>query len=476
MTKRPKFCRSCGAPIGPDAKFCTGCGRQVGPLPDSAESGGSPKTEKILPRHRAAGGPGESPRTGQPSADTGPTATNPRDFASAVAGGISRPGIAVALITGAVALAASIVVGVLLAFTLGGNENSISGFPLIVADGSFNEVLMATAATTMARIRIYGGSTGAILPGVFALAPAGGAAAAAWWQADRTRDTNPLTRLAWGSAGAIPLAFGMLIISLLVGGTEEFEGFSAVQVVLLALLWGALGGFLGTLLAIRPIDVRNLEGPGSWGDSLYTGLRALRAPAVSLGSVLAILGGAGTLAWIYSSITRYTFEARLAPRVADSVLLSLNYAVNGAGIGMFAAFNPSPSMALPPDRLAPDELFYFLYGDDRQARIFDYQDIYPTWLFGLAVLVFCGVPIVAALYSGFSSARAVAADSFPRAAGVGALTGVLWAALLAVASVVFAVKTDIKTVFGLVLLVGALAGSLGGLLFVQLQATQSKQE
>jgi hypothetical protein len=399
----------------------------------------------------------------QPSASAGAAhraeqvAPDARDFAAALSGGLSTPGVSLALITGGVALAVALVVGLILGVALGGSEQSYVGEIIGIGDGKLKQILIATAGTTMARIGTRGYSF--VLPAVLILAPAGGAALGAWWQADRTREMTSLTRIGWGAAGSVPLAAGMAIISLVASGGYDFDGFNVGGVILLSLLWGGLGGAIGTLIAIGPMDSISLP------DHLRSALRLVRTPLISLAGVGIVLGLLGSISWAYAYLAGKVFAAGgQLTHIVDSILFGGNYAINGADIGMFAGFYPSVSMALPPtgDKW---EAVDIALASGQSERIFAYNDVYPVWIFIPVLIIFVGLPILAGLYSGYSIARQEEAASSATAAGLGAITGIVWTVVLTIASSIFAVHTNGGSVFGLVLLVGAAAGAGGGLVY-----------
>lgn len=469
MSNKEQFCGSCGTELSSGAKFCRGCGASV-----RIDSGADPETGSITEAAGAAavtsdpppaGGHGDKPPPGAGAA-AGATrraeqvVPDARQFASAIGQGLNTPGVSLALVTGGVALGVSLVIGAVFALTLGGSNDSLVGAPLTVADGGLKEIFMATVGTTMARMRLAEYAAW-VLPSVFVIAPVGGAALGAWWQAERTQGMKSLPRIAWGAAGGVPLAIGMVIIGLLSAGGDQWLGYNVAGVFLLSLLWGALGGACGTLLAIRPLE------PTALPDRLTVAAGLMRAPLVSLAAVLTVAGFFGTAGWIYSTIAKSFSETqKTLPGIVDSILLSGNYAITGADAGMFAAFHPSASMALPPSRdllvSAPRE--FFLAGGS-PIRIFDYNEFYAVWLLIPTLIIFVGVPLIAAVYSGYSTARSAGSRSPAAAAAFGAITGVVWTIILTIASAIFSVGVVGGSVFGLVLLVGVVCGALGGFLF-----------
>ena len=101
-------------------------------------------------------------------------------------------------------------------------------------------------------------------------------------------------------------------------------------------------------------------------------------------------------------------------------------------------------------------------------RLFDYRDGVSAIVFLLMLVLLVGLPLCGALLAGFTVARERAASTPLLAAAWGALVGPVWAITLALIS---ALLQDTlfghaqgESVFGIVLVLGALVGALGGYL------------
>jgi len=104
----------------------------------------------------------------------------------------------------------------------------------------------------------------------------------------------------------------------------------------------------------------------------------------------------------------------------------------------------------------------------------------PTWAFVLWIVIILPIPILLALYAGFSMARTAGARDPAQGALWGAGAGPIWAIAVVILNAL-AKGTDLFTVFGhaagdsvfgWTLLIGAVSGSLGGLLATRSQAAQ----
>ena len=100
-------------------------------------------------------------------------------------------------------------------------------------------------------------------------------------------------------------------------------------------------------------------------------------------------------------------------------------------------------------------------------RLFDYRDGASAIVFLLMLVLLVGLPLCGALFAGFTVARERAAATPVLAAAWGALVGPVWAIALALLN---ALLQDTlfghaqgESVFGIVLVLGALVGALGGL-------------
>ena len=112
-------------------------------------------------------------------------------------------------------------------------------------------------------------------------------------------------------------------------------------------------------------------------------------------------------------------------------------------------------------------------GRNGTFRVFAYDDALPGYVLLPALLLLMGLITLAAVYAGFSAARAVNAGSLGTGAAWGAITGPAWAIALAILVVlaggIFHGDADDASVFGLFLVGGAVLGAAGGALALSAQ-------
>ena len=148
----------------------------------------------------------------------------------------------------------------------------------------------------------------------------------------------------------------------------------------------------------------------------------------------------------------------------ENVLFVPDLGVDIAGLAVLAQFENS---VLPVDDDEQDDLAAGL--DGGRGRIFDYNAALPIFVFLPELLVLMGTMLVTALYGGFATARRALAGTQVLAAAWGALTGIVWAAaLVLLRALAYGQSTTGASVFANALLIGTLAGAVGG--FIALPA------
>lgn len=362
--------------------------------------------------------------------------------------------------------------------------------------GTLSEAFTQTAAFTLAGIKT-GDLVLRVTPAIFGLLMLGTCAVSVALLSPRTRTAglSVRTRILWGAATGIPLAFMFLIIALSAGETETSAGalggdtfqVEAGSTFLLALMWGVLGGGLGSLWAMRREgSIGDLAVP-AWARE---GGRTLVASLKPLGLLLALCVVIGTAVWtvqtfrdtgdIRSGTDRTTLGATV-----DNVLYAADHGVHFAELGAVTEFhNPSfdvvglPAPVTKVSDVVGEQDFSNL--DPRSSitpsggfRLFDYSDAIPVAVFipslGLIVIV-----ALFALYAGFATARSRGTRNLGAGAAWGASTGPIWAvtmvALNALVQKDFVGKANGDSVFVTFLVGGAVLGALGGLLAAQSQA------
>jgi hypothetical protein len=190
-----------------------------------------------------------------------------------------------------------------------------------------------------------------------------------------------------------------------------------------------------------------------------------------LGLALLVTTVIGTAIWIVDvAADGDTRGSRSLPiALVDTALYAVDHGVHSFELGTLAAFERRSlepavlSLPLPADD--PEEI---LGTSAEPFRLFAYRDGTSAIVFLLMLVVLIGIPVAAALFAGFAVARERAASSPVLGAAWGALVGPVWAIVLAIVN---ALLQDTlfghaqgESVFGIVLVLGALIGALGGFL------------
>lgn len=496
------FCGACGTAMPTTAKFCPSCGTaqqsyahpgqpagavagqagaadpQPPPPPPGGQSppGGQPARGALRGQQAPYQDAAEAARRTTHGAARRVEAMQPGagELAAQLGRQLSTPGIVVGAFSGLVAFGVCVVAGLLLAI-LTPDESRIGA--LSADTDLLGETLRLAVGSTMAR---FGNEafSGTVVPTLLLLVPLGASAVMAYLLAGRTRGMAPWARLLWPLSAGVVLALPMLILALVAGideGTSsmlEDASFKAGTVLFYSLLWGALGAFTGTYFALRrtePQSIQDVLPPiGTWG------LRAVTVPLRTLGLLLIVTGLVGLVVWEVQTLRdepQATAGADVAVALVENVLLSGDFAVTYAALGLFAE---STFGAVPVDVSEVDfsggNTGEFSETDDVSdsvgtARIFAYSDALEPYVFVPLLVVLIGLPIIAALYAGFATARAMATPSAAVGAGWGALVGIVWALALVIVRAIgdIGVVTG-ETLFVGTLLVGTVAGALGGLL------------
>jgi hypothetical protein len=489
------FCGECGTAMPSTGRFCPSCGAaqqsytaseqpaapdggaepfrqgpQQGPPPPAGGHHQAPPgawgAQQHAPHHdaaaaarRAAQGAARRVETVQPGAG---------ELAAQLGQQLSTPGVVVAGLSGLVALAACLVVG--LVFAIMTPDDSIIGSFSADTD-VLGETLRLAVGTTMARFG-EGGFTTTVMPVLMLLVPLGASAVAAYLLTARTAGLSVWARLLWPMGTGPVIAVPMLILALVADADEA--SFSAGSVLLYSLLWGALGGFAGTFVALRRSSPQMLQ--GLVPPALSWGLRSVTVPLRTLGLLLAVTGAIGLAMWEVQSLRDEPFATggRDIPNAfVENVLFVGEFAVVFAGLGTFSEVT---SGALPVDTSEvdfsasePDELSdaedFAPTSEAEAVRLFAYSDALAPFVFIPMLIALIALPIIAALYAGFATARSMATPSQAASAGWGAVVGIVWALALVVIRAIGNVDVLVgDSLFGGVLLVGTAAGAIGGLL------------
>jgi hypothetical protein len=327
----------------------------------------------------------------------------------------------------------------------------------------FEETVRLTVATTLARFG--SGDFGyVLLPLLFVAAPLGGAAYGAFRNATRTAALPPLQRLAAGAATGLPLAALMLVVSTF--GSQDDFGFATGSVILYSVLWGGIGGTAGAAIALGPEGRRALAAAVPARVDRY--LKLTWAGLKPLGLLLAVTGAVAVAAWTIQTAREHTVDSgyRAMPTaLVENVLFAGDLAISTTALGSLAQFEPLGedaslrSLPLPLRDLSEFE------GFGERWRIFAYGNNYPAYAFVFVLILLIGLPIALAAYGGFSIAVAAGARTPAAAAAHGALVGAVWAVTLTLLRAITALRPIVgDSLFTSVLIGGAVAGALGGLL------------
>jgi hypothetical protein len=493
-------CERCGQPIDAEARFCQHCGAaQVG-ASSEPEPPLRPGSLWVRQREPASSEPQHDFRRHAPER-VEQAAPGAGDLAHQVGSQFASPGVAAA------GLAALLTAGLLLATGMLLSVLPAKGSLFLFEQGSFvDKTLLYVATLSSAPLHVSapreltGPQSIQIMPMIFVLLPLGGMAAFTASQQRRLAQLGTWRRLAFGAAGAIPLAALVLVAAL--AGRISTEGLSvkasAGAAFLLTLLWGAIGGLAGAWWTLDG------EGRGAVSDVVppraRPGLRAASATLRPLAIALALTTVIGTGIVVVQTLRdvdglkggRSTFAA-----MVEDALYAPEHGLHVFQLGSFVqfktAFHDSRGVPIPVEKI--DELLgprtepttdfnnpLEITFREPTVRLFDYGDAIPTGVFVLALLVFVAIPVLFALYAGFCAARAVAAATPMQAAAAGALTGPAWAITLLTLNGV-ANKTrgyalwgfgDGASTFGFALLIGATLGAVGGLLAIQATPLPSK--
>ncbi len=497
-----RTCPECGAALPPAARFCPTCGaRQAtagparatpvdpgdalwsAPAPTEVPRPGRATTEEEQVRARGAEPPRrDGSRPGRatteerqvraPGAELPPERVRDPGVArpGELAARLTAPGVARPVLVAALALAATFLVALLVAAIFPDEESVIGS----LGDGAG----LVTEALRLTVAFLQVGSSGEPAPGVgFALratpllllaVPVGACALAA------RRLIGP-AGAARGATVGVPFALLALVPALAAGELAPGAG----ATLLAGLVWGALGGALGTRRGRLP--------------------RPARAVLAPLAAALAFTGVLGAAFWAVQG-ARDAGDlvgpgGSTALTIAETTLFAGEHAVHlaqlGTGVEFATQANPISRLdasdtgertsTLP---LAVDDPDVLIGRAGETFRVFDLRDALPAAVFapGLIVLVL-GLGAVA-LYAGFVLARAMRPPSQPLAGAWGAATGSVWAVALTALSALAADRLTLDgagapvtigllgapqgaSTFWSVLLFGTVLGALGGILAKQ---------
>lgn len=314
-------------------------------------------------------------------------------------------------------------------------------------------------------------------PALLLTVPVGSCAIAAAAAASRTRGMPGWQRTLWGAAVGLPFALMVLVFVLLAGSDDDFLP-STRSTVGAGLLWGALGGAAGAALVARgarrtgaPVRA---EAPGPEGFSVPWALGGaaadvLRRALRPLAALLAVAAVIGTGLWVVRtlSVPESLAEDRSTTVAAlESAMYAVEHGVHLAELGLFVEFEP-PAVDLeflgfPVPPADPEDVAASL----ERYRITAYRAALPGYLFVGLLVTAVGLPLVFAPLAGFDVARGRSTPSRWLGAAWGAVAGPAWALVMTlldglIDKPVFGQPVP-GSVFATFLLAGTLLGALGG--------------
>ncbi|HEY5318326.1 MAG TPA: zinc ribbon domain-containing protein [Solirubrobacteraceae bacterium] len=465
------FCEACGQPVTAQARFCGHCGTQVGPGTTSGlwADAGDPPAARASASTAAGEGASAAP-AGAPAAAAGSPpkararveelAPGAAELASQLATQLRAPAAASALIAGASAAVGVFVIGVVVA--LGFTDQSLIG--LVdngkgVVTGGFAQMLNFVQTG-------YSGGSGKVGPALFLAFPIGACAVAAALQARRTRALAPPVRLAAGAGTGLVFGLLMLIPALAVGQLDGDRP-KIVGAVLLGILWGGIGGLLGTRYAIR----RDMD------EGALAMLMPARARSVAemilvaarpLAIALAVMALSGGLVWAVQALrwSGVRSDRSTLSAAVDGAAFAVEHGVHWTELGALVEFRPvaASEVGYP----VPANLRGLETNGSGQYRLFGFSGALPAYVFIPLMIWLIGIPLLLALYAGFALARQRGAVAPHLGAAWGALVGPIWAVgMVAVNALVAKYEFGLAqgdSVLGMFLLDGIVIGAIGGFL------------
>lgn len=479
------FCESCGKSVAADATFCEHCGAALGGTPDSAAV---PSQQPSSPAAGAApapaGGPVSPGFTPQQAAERLEALTpGATELASQLAEQIKTPAVATALAAGALAAAGVFAVGVVLALVL--SDQSLLG-AVDIGKG----VITAGFAQMLNFLQVgYSDRVGKLGPALFLVFPIGACALAAASQAKRTHGLTPATRLASGAGVGLVFGLLMLIPALAAGGLGGGQSGidpDVLSAVLLGILWGAVGGLLGTYYVVRgelqpgfldkllPVTARDVS------QTIFVALRPLAL-------ALAVATVAGTLAWTAETLLKSDLREGHSTLVAtvDHAAYAVEHGVHWTELGGLAEFRTedegtpvsgeiSTPIGAPVPVADPSEI---KTDDQGQYRVFGFNKAMPAYTFIPLLIFLIGMVLLLALNAGFAVARLRQPRTQWIGAAWGCLVGPIWATSMVIVNALVAKdffgRAVGDSVFGSFLLGGLVVGAVGGLLSTQSPRAQT---
>ncbi len=466
------YCGECGAQIAATAKFCGECGTEQA----ASVQPGAPTTQPTPPApavatsdaSRQTGAPppassGAPPPQAIPAAErVEQVAPGAAELAAELGARLQTPGARAALIVGGAALIAVVAAGFLLALL----PESIRIGAVNPDTGYVSEALRLATGTTLGSLAVEDSDFSfQLLPLIGGLIPAGAAFVAARFVAPSLSGMRERDAVLWSASGAMLFALGASVLALVSTSNIESElgtaaRFNGLSVVFGALVLSGTGAALGALLGGRSaVPDRKRE---TLPPRVATGVRMLSGPLRGLAVLIVVMTVIAATSDIVAAIDgqRSMGDNSLVATLVDTVVYSLDSGVNHAPLAAFSEFQSEPALSLPKGEDVASAL-----DDKGHGRIFALTDGFPPLWFIPLLVVSIAAFLLVALYSGFASARRMAAPTQMIAVGYGAVTGIVWALGLVILRAASIAENMIgSSVFASVLLVATAAGALGGVL------------
>jgi len=306
-------------------------------------------------------------------------------------------------------------------------------------------------------------------PAILVLVPVGACAVAASSQASGSEGLSRPARLALGAATGIPFGLLMVIVALAAGTSGDIEP-SVGGAFGYGLLWGGLGGLLGTLRVVdrgvgaSGMPARRGDGAASRG-RVRAGLVVAGAALKPLGVLLLVSTVIGlSLVLVQTAAGAVLANRPLAIAFVENALYLLEHGLHFAELGALVEFRSPGSLGALGLPIPVGDVTAVTGGDS--FRIFGYREVLRGYVFVPLLLVGIALPVLLALYAGFSTARLQSARSPLLGAAWGAIVGPAWAVAMGLADAVIAGpvfgSAEGDSVFATFLLIGTAFGALGG--------------
>jgi hypothetical protein len=467
-----RFCRKCGEHLAAGSKFCEHCGERQREDEQRDDAGGASAGTGAGGAGASKIGVGGALARGADGAVERVEALAPgtTELATQLLTQLRTPAAATALIGGGLAALGTFAIGLLFGLIL--SDKSLMGSVDIgkgFIDAGFAQMLNFLQVG-------YSDGVGKLGPALFLIFPIGACAVAAATQAQRTLGLAPPVRLASGAG--VGLAFGLLMLvpALATGGLGG--GLSTAEpdligAVLLGMLWGAIGGLLGTWYMLRTSLTRGYL--TAWlparlreaGRTVYVALRPLAL-------LLAVMTVLGTATWTVETLLKSDLRDGNSLPVAtiDHAAYAIEHGLHWTELAGLAQFRLTGFAASSSGVPVPvGDVFKIKADSAGNYRLFGFGHAMPAYTFALLLIVLLGSALLLTLSAGFAVARLHQPTTPWVAAAWGCLVGPIWSLTMVILNALVAKdffgRANGGSIFGTFLLGGLVLGALGGLVGLQ---------